>query len=60
MKFTAKPLYVRTDDEVRGALDRLRKHDRTAGVADIVRAAIIEKADRDIPARVKKREFAQE
>ncbi len=60
MKFTGKPLYVRTDEGVRNAIDRLLKHARgEAGVADIVRSAIIEKAERDLP-QIKKREYAQE
>jgi len=50
-RYKAAPLFVRTDDEVRAAIDKLRqrKGKEPFGVAEIVRAAILEKAARDLP-----------
>ncbi len=45
--FTGKPIYVRADPELRDAIDRLVKYaDEPAGVADVVRAAILKAAAR--------------
>jgi hypothetical protein len=52
--YTGKPIYVRADPELRDAVDRLVKYsDEPAGVADVVRAAILKAAAR-LPAGKRK------
>lgn len=53
-RLTAPPLFVRADAGLRTVVKRLCQHaTRTSGepqsVSDVVRAAVMEKAERDLP-----------